>query len=68
MIWVSEMKDNKPTGRMDGYATLEEAKFHINAKRQWRDGSPQDSAFKEGNYDWNILEFIGDSGDFKVAY
>ncbi len=68
MIWVSEMKDGKPTGWINGYPTEGFAKHMIDCKRQWRDKSPQYKAFKEGNYDWNILEFIDDSGDFKVVY
>jgi hypothetical protein len=72
MIWVSEMKDGKPTGRLYGYSTMEEAKRNIDFKRQWRDKSPQYKAFKEGNYDWNILEEIGDEGhgskEYKVHY
>jgi hypothetical protein len=68
VIWVSEMKDGKPTGRSDGYSTLELAKEMVDLKREWRDREPQYRAFKDGNYDWNILEFIGDSGDFKVVY
>ena len=66
------MRDGKPTGVLDGYTTLDEAKRAIDLKRKWRDASPQYRAFREGKYDWNILEEISDEGhgfiEFKVIY
>jgi hypothetical protein len=72
MIWVSEMQNGKPTGVLDGYPTLEKAKEVIDLKRHWRDTSSIYVAFKEGNYDWNILEEITDEGhgskEYKMVY
>jgi hypothetical protein len=45
------MKSGKPTGKLDGYSTIELAKEMIDTKREWRDNSPQYKAFRDGDYD-----------------
>lgn len=68
-FWIHEFKQGKMTGSATGgYETLAEACEKIDQKRDSRDHSPQYIAFKEGGYDWHVVEFDGDAGDYEILY
>lgn len=66
MIWVHETKNEILTGKMDGFATQSGAQYYIDLMRHSRDNSPQWSAYREGNYDWHLVNF--DESDDSVTF
>lgn len=65
-VWINEFHNGKMTGVLHGYPDQESAVKRINSLRLARHIDPVWRAYAE--YDWHIVNFINDAGDYEIAY
>ena len=68
MTHVHVFKEGKMTGEMRGYQDLSEAQIWIDAYRSSRDNDPVWIHFKNGNYEWHVVNFLNEEGDYEIVY
>lgn len=68
MTHVHTFKDDKMIGELRGFQDLSLAQIWIDAHRNSRDNDPVWIHFKHGNYEWHVVNFLNEEGDYEIVY